>query len=106
MYTVHIPCRWALGVIAWEVFTGRPLFSDSYTDAEVLEMLLGQKQLPFEQDPSMWVLFDDPQVGDVWMWLHMIVHAQRVAHDPMTDSTVLKVANCKQGSLLAGSHIQ
>ena len=54
---------WALGAVAWEAFTGKPLFGDQFSDADVMAMLLGQQQLPFERDTSLFVLFSDPQVS-------------------------------------------
>ena len=54
---------WALGAVAWEAFTGKPLFGDQFSDADVMAMLLGQQQLPFERDPSLFVLFSDPEVS-------------------------------------------
>ncbi len=53
---------WAVGACAWELLTGRPLFGDNYSDHDVVMALLGVKLLPFEADPSLWVLFHDPQV--------------------------------------------
>ncbi len=53
---------WAVGACAWELLTGRPLFGDNYSDNDVVMALLGVKLLPFEADPSLWVLFHDPQV--------------------------------------------
>lgn len=54
---------WAVGVVAWELFTGRPLFGDNFADEQVAAMLLGFRPLPFESDPSLWVLFRDAKVG-------------------------------------------
>ena len=53
---------WSAGVLAWELLTGRPLFGPHYSDADVAAMLIGLKPLPFELDPSLWVLFCDSQV--------------------------------------------
>lgn len=53
---------WAVGACAWELLTGRPLFGDNFSDDDVIMALLGVKPLPFEADPSLWVLFHDPQV--------------------------------------------
>lgn len=53
---------WAVGVVAWELLTGSRLFGDNFTDEDVVMVLLGFKPLPFEADPSLWVLFHDPQV--------------------------------------------
>lgn len=54
---------WAVGACAWELLTGRPLFGDNFSDEDVIMALLGVKPLPFEADPSLWVLFHDPQVN-------------------------------------------
>ena len=54
---------WAIGVIAWALFTGKPLFPASTPDTEVVAMLMGTKLLPFEQDPGLWMQFDKAQVG-------------------------------------------
>ena len=53
---------WAVGALAWELLTGRPLFGDSFSDEDVVMALLGFKPLPFEADPSLWVLFTESQV--------------------------------------------
>ncbi len=53
---------WAVGALAWELLTGRPLFGDSFSDEDVMMALLGFKPLPFEADPSLWVLFTESQV--------------------------------------------
>ena len=46
---------WALGAIAFEVFTGRGLFSrKNYTDNDVVNMLLGFDNLPSESQPAFW----------------------------------------------------
>ena len=46
---------WALGVIAFEIFTGRGLFSrKNYTDNDVINMLLGFENLPSESQPAFW----------------------------------------------------
>ena len=54
---------WAIGVIAWALFTGQPLFPSSTRDVDVVSMLMGTKLLPFEQDPGMWMQFEKAQVG-------------------------------------------
>ncbi|KAK9817191.1 hypothetical protein WJX72_010853 [[Myrmecia] bisecta] len=56
---------WAIGVVAWELFTGRQLFADNFSDEDVMAMLLGLKALPFEADPSLWVLFRDSQAANL-----------------------------------------
>lgn len=65
---------WAVGVLAWELLTGRPLFGDSFCDEDVVMALLGFKPLPFEADPSLWVLFTESQVtlliAQPLTWLH------------------------------------
>ncbi|GAB4814197.1 hypothetical protein N2152v2_001243 [Parachlorella kessleri] len=44
---------WSLGVLAFEVLTGRQLFdAESYADEDVVETLLGYRRLPYESDPS------------------------------------------------------
>lgn len=53
---------WAVGALAWELLTGRPLFGDAFSDEDVVMALLGFKPLPFEADPSLWVLFTESQV--------------------------------------------
>ena len=53
---------WAVGALAWELLTGRPLFGDNFSDEDVVMVLLGFKPLPFEADPSLWVLFTESQV--------------------------------------------
>ncbi|KAL0037531.1 hypothetical protein WJX77_001281 [Trebouxia sp. C0004] len=46
---------WALGAIAFEIFTGRGLFSRrNYTDNDVINMLLGFENLPSESQPAFW----------------------------------------------------
>ncbi|DBA72050.1 TPA: hypothetical protein ACH3X2_010784 [Trebouxia sp. C0005] len=46
---------WALGAIAFEIFTGRGLFSrKNYTDNDVINMLLGFENLPSESQPAFW----------------------------------------------------
>ncbi len=53
---------WALGLVAWELFTGQAFFGAAMADEQVVSILLGYELLPFETDPSMWCLFEDPQV--------------------------------------------
>ncbi|KAK9804261.1 hypothetical protein WJX72_003787 [[Myrmecia] bisecta] len=51
---------WSLGVMAFQMFSGRALFPHaSYTDAEVTSMLLGYTKLPFESDPALWESIPD-----------------------------------------------
>jgi len=46
---------WALGAIAFEILTGRGLFSrKNYTDNDVINMLLGFENLPSESQPAFW----------------------------------------------------
>ena len=46
---------WALGVIAFEIFTSTSLFSDqTYSDIDVVNMLLGFEDLPSESQPAFW----------------------------------------------------
>lgn len=46
---------WALGAIAFEIFTGQGLFSrKSYTDNDVINMLLGFDRLASESQPAFW----------------------------------------------------
>ncbi|CAK0761588.1 hypothetical protein CVIRNUC_002875 [Coccomyxa viridis] len=54
---------WAVGALAWELLTGRPLFGDAFSDEDVVMALLGFKPLPFEADPSLWVLFTESQAA-------------------------------------------
>ena len=53
---------WALGIVAWEMFTGQAFFGAAMADEQVVSILLGCELLPFETDPSMWCLFNDSQV--------------------------------------------
>jgi hypothetical protein len=41
---------WALGTIAYEIFSGEPLFGPQYNNEEVLAMLLGFDRFPWEKD--------------------------------------------------------
>ena len=59
---------WAVGLLAWEAFAGRPLFGEAaadgssaatMSDEQVAAALLGFRKLPFEADPSLWVSFAD-----------------------------------------------
>ena len=59
---------WAVGLLAWEAFSGRPLFGEAaadgtsaatMSDEQVAAALLGFRKLPFEADPSLWVAFAD-----------------------------------------------
>ncbi|KAK9815877.1 hypothetical protein WJX72_011167 [[Myrmecia] bisecta] len=43
---------WALGVIAFEMFTGHQLFGDA-SDAHIVAVLLGFEELPLEADPQL-----------------------------------------------------
>ena len=46
---------WALGAIAFEIFTAQGLFSrKSYTNSDVISMLLGFQPLPSESQPAFW----------------------------------------------------
>eukprot|EP00884_Botryococcus_braunii_P011943 jgi/Botrbrau1/2074/Bobra.0047s0036.2 len=56
---------WAVGAVAWELFTGRPLFGENFADEQVAAMLLGFRPLPFESDPSLWVLFRDAKAAQL-----------------------------------------
>ncbi|EIE24646.1 hypothetical protein COCSUDRAFT_46891 [Coccomyxa subellipsoidea C-169] len=69
---------WAVGACAWELLTGRPLFGDNFSDEDVVMALLGVKPLPFEADPSLWVLFHDPQMKNPVF--PTIVFGERVSH--------------------------
>ena len=53
---------WAIGCIAWSLFTGQPMYPQGTSDADVVSMLLGTKLLPFEKDPALWMKFDKAQV--------------------------------------------
>lgn len=44
---------WALGVLAYEMFAGEPLFQSRCSEEEVVAMLLGYKPLPWEANPAM-----------------------------------------------------
>ena len=50
------------GAIAWHIFTGRPLYEGPVSDEDILGSLLGISPLPFEEDPTQWLQFDNPQV--------------------------------------------
>ncbi|KAK9797447.1 hypothetical protein WJX73_007622 [Symbiochloris irregularis] len=52
---------WAVGCIAWTLFTGKPLFGDNIADAEVAAMLMGTERLPFEAEPRLWEQFEKYQ---------------------------------------------
>lgn len=54
---------WALGLVAWHIFTGQPLFGNGISDGLLVSILLGYHSLPFESDPSMWLDFEDAQVS-------------------------------------------
>lgn len=56
---------WSIGIIAWFLFTGKPLFSSDTPDVDVVAMLLGSKQLPFEREPHLWMQFDKAQVQNL-----------------------------------------
>ena len=46
---------WALGAIAFEIFTARVLFSrKNYTDNDVINMMLGFEEFPSESQPAFW----------------------------------------------------
>ena len=46
---------WALGAIAFEIFTAKALFSRrNYTDSDVINMLLGFERLPNELQAAFW----------------------------------------------------
>ncbi|GMH38877.1 hypothetical protein BSKO_06775 [Bryopsis sp. KO-2023] len=45
---------WSLGLIFWEVLTGDPLFGPEYSEEEVMAMLMGVEQMPYEKDPQIW----------------------------------------------------
>ena len=47
---------WSLGLISYEVLTGKAMFGPVYSDEEVMCMLLGFTKLPWEENPS---LFED-----------------------------------------------
>ena len=64
---------WAVGALAWELLTGRPLCGDSFSDEDVMMALLGFKPLPFEADPSLWVLFTESQVLSFPIQPHRVI---------------------------------
>ena len=68
---------WAVGALAWELLTGRPLFGDAFSDEDVVMALLGFKPLPFEADPSLWVLFTESQVSCMPCHLCFVADAQQ-----------------------------
>ena len=59
------PCMYALCAACSAVLpaAGRPLFEGPLTDSDILGMLLGIRPLPFEEDPTLWVLFSHHQVS-------------------------------------------
>ncbi|KAK9822075.1 hypothetical protein WJX74_005220 [Apatococcus lobatus] len=56
---------WALGLLAWHIFTGQPLFGNGLSDGLLVSILLGYHPLPFETDPSIWCLFEDAQAANI-----------------------------------------
>ncbi|KAL3138737.1 hypothetical protein ABBQ32_005584 [Trebouxia sp. C0010 RCD-2024] len=51
---------WALGVIAYEVLCGLPLFDKDMNQAEVVSMLLGYTAMPFEANPALFQSINAP----------------------------------------------
>ena len=45
---------WAIGVLAFEMMSGKPLFPPGSTPAQVKQILLGQLPFPHEEDPDVW----------------------------------------------------
>lgn len=45
---------WSFGMVAWEAIMGEHMLQE-FTDEEVQLMLLGQRPLPYEADPNMWM---------------------------------------------------
>jgi len=45
---------WPLGLIFWEVLVGEPLFGKTYTEEEIMAMLVGLSPFPFDKDPGLW----------------------------------------------------
>ena len=70
---------WCAGAIAWHVFTGRPLYEGPLTDQDILGMLLGITPMPFEEDPTQWVAFDNHHVRLGAESPSMSCHAHAVA---------------------------
>ena len=66
---------WALGLVAWHIFTGQPLFGNGLSDNHVVSILLGYHPLPFEADPSMWCIFQDAQVSDRSLYTSILLRA-------------------------------
>ena len=53
---------WAIGCIAWVLFTGQLLFAGDTADADVACMLMGAQPLPFEEEEALWTQFEEVQV--------------------------------------------
>lgn len=51
---------WALGLLFWEVLTGEALLGQEYTSEQVMSMLMGVEELPFETHPEMWQRIEHP----------------------------------------------
>lgn len=62
---------WGLGLIAFELLTGKRVFPDDLPDEQVLAMLVGLQPLPWEADPRFFAKCLDPSaaafVGDLLM---------------------------------------
>lgn len=56
---------WSLGCIAYQIFTDKPLFDETYTNEEVLGLLAGDSPLPWEveTDRSPFPLITNPDAG-------------------------------------------
>lgn len=52
---------WAVGAIAFEIFTGQAYFSQqAYTDSDIINMLLGFEPLPSESQAAFWHRIREP----------------------------------------------
>ena len=52
---------WAVGAIAFEIFTGRAYFSrQAYSDSDIISMLLGFDPLPSESQAAFWHRIREP----------------------------------------------
>ncbi len=56
---------WALGCVAYQIFTDKPLFDETYSDADVQRLLSGDSPLPWEAktEGSPFPLIANPDAG-------------------------------------------
>lgn len=81
---------WSLGVLAWELFMGEPLFGPQYSDAQVKGALCGDLPLPFEQYRSLWNAVADVPVRTLLQQMLQVDPAARPSIGEVLNAPVFR----------------